>query len=145
MHFYSLMLASSAIHCSMFQLFFLPCLSIMNYYIRCILGCLLYSYFHSQSVYVHFVFYAFAYYFCSVISLFLTVSFYCHVVHEYQHTNNFNCILYCLLMLTMALYLCAIIYYLAFIWVFKYRLPYSTVHVMTSTSFDVYRVLHYAL
>ena len=106
-------------HCSMFQLFFLPCLSIMNYYIRCIFGRLHYIslYIHSQSVYVHFVFYAFAFYFLlgSVISLFLTVSSYCHVVHEYQHTNNFNCILYCLLMLTMALYLCAIIYYLAFI------------------------------
>ena len=52
---------------------------------------------------------------CSVISLFLTVSFYCHIVHEYQRNNNFNCILYCLLMLTMTIYLCAIIYYLAFI------------------------------
>lgn len=39
-------------HCSMFQLFFLPCLSIMNYYIRCILGWLFALYFsvHSFSV-----------------------------------------------------------------------------------------------
>ena len=122
MHFYSLMLASSAMNCSMFQLFFLPCLSIMNYYIRCILRYLLALYFsvHSFSVSLcALCILCTSFLFCSVISLFLTVSF------------------YYLLMLTMAIYicLCAIIYYLtlylcAMYHVFKYRLPYSTVCIL---------------